>query len=468
MDPHRAVVYAPTERVPTIDLGDLSVPEPEQGPPQVSRETRRGLLIAMVVLAVTFGGAPSEPGTPYLGDPTWTGTASLAGYALGAESIILYEPGGTAIIGRDIATGDARWKMKVASEPQSISDLGNGVAAVVVGDRSTDEAEPRDTTVTMLITYGGTILARIPGSTVVPIAIGPYLFVATGQHSVTADCPGDRDSCTDGSTFDTAAERQLWRLPLTGDLIASVADPGTGIREVATMRRDGIVEIHDPATGGIVRSYALPGGRQNGHGDGGFWPPALLVGDTLIMAVRRDRRAELTAFPVGPGGHEWTASLPVSPALTATTAQFYIAGCGRMLCLRADGADAVFAPETGALRARLEVQVVGQIGDLLLAIPSSERPGTSRSRRTVLLISAADGRRIGTLPDTAIVPWRDGLSRVMLAHKSPGATDFTVLDAAGGSRVLGAVSGSDLTCSATSGLLICADAVGLVRAWRMP
>ena len=51
------------------------------------------------------------------------------------------------------------------------------------------------------------------------------------------------------------------------------------------------------------------------------------------------------------------------------------------------------------------------------------------------------------------MPWRDRLSRVILAHKSPGATDFTVLDAAGGSRILGAVSGSDLTCSATSGLL---------------
>ena len=72
----------------------------------------------------------------------------------------------------------------------------------------------------------------------------------------------------------------------------------------------------------------------------------------------------------------------MSPALTATTAQFYVTGCGRMLCLHADGADAVFAPETGALRARLEVQVVGQIGDLLLAIPSTERPGTLRPRRT--------------------------------------------------------------------------------------
>jgi len=197
----------------TIDLGDLSVPVPEPGPPQVSRETRRGLLIAMVVLAVTFGAPPSKPGTPYLGNPMWTATASIAGYALGAESIILYEPGGTAIVGRDIATGDARWTMKVASEPRSITDLGNGVAAVVMGDWSTDDAAPRDTTVTLLITYGGTILARIPGSTVVPIVIGPYLFVATGEQSVTAGCPGDRDSCTDGSTFDTAAERQLWRLP---------------------------------------------------------------------------------------------------------------------------------------------------------------------------------------------------------------------------------------------------------------
>ena len=86
----------------------------------------------------------------------------------------------------------------------------------------------------------------------------------------------------------------------------------------------------------------------------------------------------------------------------------------------------------------------------------------------MVLLAAADGRQLATLRDTAIVPWQDGGSRAMLAHQSAGGTDITVLDAAGAQRILGTVSGIDLTCAAASGLLICADRRGLVRAWRLP
>ena len=160
--------------------------------------------------------------------------------------------------------------------------------------------------------------------------------------------------------------------------------------------------------------------------------------------------------------------MPVSPPLTATTAQFYVTGCGQMLCLHAEGTDAVFAPETGALRAQPGLRVVGQFGDSLLAVPSTERPGTTQSRRTVLVISAANGRRLATLPDTVVVPWRDAGARAMLARQGPRGTDITVLDAAGGNRLVGTVSGSNLTCAAAGVRLVCADPVGVVRAWRLP
>jgi hypothetical protein len=84
------------------------------------------------------------------------------------------------------------------------------------------------------------------------------------------------------------------------------------------------------------------------------------------------------------------------------------------------------------------------------------------------VLSAVDGRRLTSLPDTVVVPWREAGSRAMLAHQGPGGTDITVLDAAGGYRLLGTVSGSDLTCGAANGLLVCADRVGFVRAWRLP
>ncbi len=460
----RFAELAPRAPVPTIDLGDLSLSarEPEPGPQPLSRTRRRRPVLVALILLVAFGSVTSGPGTRYLGDPLWTASASLAGFAMGSTAVILSEPDGLGVIGRDLATGDVSWTFVLGSPPLSVADLGNGVVSVVVHDIVTA------TTVTLLITDRGTVLARIPGADVVPISIGSYLLVASGPATVRVDCLGDRDTCTDVSTFDIDSGRRLWRLPLTGDLIPSVADPSTGIRRVATMRSDGMVEIRDPATGSTVRSYALPGGRRSGHGDGGYWPQALMVGDTLIVAVRRDLRAELTAYPVGPEGYGWTASMPVSPPLLAATAQFFVTGCGRMLCLHADGADAVFAPETGALRAQLGVQVIGQFGDYLLAEPSSERPGAALSRRTILVLSAANGRRLASLADTVVVPWRDDGNRAMLAHQGPGGTDFTVIDAAGGYRLLGTVSGSDLTCAAAGGLLVCADPVGFVRAWRLP
>ncbi len=464
MDVHRTAAHlAQREPQPTIDLGDLSLsrPEPELGPRRPSRTPRRGLVMAVLMLLVTLGSAPSGRGSQYLGDPLWTASAGRAGFALGSTSVVVSAWGGT-VLGRDLVTGDVTWTITVAGTPQSVTELGNGVSAVIVRDI------PGPTTYTLLISESGTVLARIPEAAAAPIAVGPYLLVATGLSPVTTACRGDPDTCTEVSTFDTASGRRLWRLPLTGDLIPSVADPGTGIRQVATIRLDGIVEIHDPATGSTVRSYPLPGGRRSGHGDGGYWPQALLVGETLIVAVRRDLYAELNAYPVGPDGHEWTASMPVSPKLTATTAQFYVAGCGRMLCLHAEGADAVFAPETGALHAQVGLQVIGQFGGFLLAVPSTDRPGMPFSRRAVLVLSAADGRRIATLPDRVVVPWPDAGSRAMLAHQGPAGTDITVLDASGGSRFLGTLSGSGLTCSATGGVLVCVDAVGMVRAWRLP
>jgi hypothetical protein len=463
MGVHRTLAdLTQNQPVPTIDLGDISALELEPSPPPVSRASRRGLVLTVLVLLIAFASSASGRGTGYLGNPLWTARTSLAGFALGSTSVILSEPGGTAIVGRDLATGRASWTMMLASPPQSFSELANGFAAVEVRDIATQA------TTTLLITDSGTVLARIPGTKVVSIAVGPYLLVASRLDTVAFDCAGDDHTCTHVSTFDIGSGRRVWRLPLTGDLIPSVADPSTGIRRVATMRSDGMVEIHDPATGSTVRSYPLPGGRHSGHGDGGYWPQALLVGDTLIVAVRRDLRAELMAYPLGPEGYAWTASMPVSPPLTATTAQFYVTGCGRMLCLHAEGADAVFAPETGALHGQLGAQVVGQFGDFLLAVPSTERPGTTLSRRTVLVLSAADGRQLATLPDTAVVSWRDAGSRAMLAHQGPRGTDITILDGAGGYRLLGTVSGSDLTCAAASGLLVCTDPSGLVRAWRLP
>ena len=85
---------APPAAGPTIDLGDLSGPAPVEPSPGPTRQTVRALLTAAVMLLVTFGVAPSAPGIALLGQPLWTGSGSLAGYALGSTGVMMSEPGG--------------------------------------------------------------------------------------------------------------------------------------------------------------------------------------------------------------------------------------------------------------------------------------------------------------------------------------------------------------------------------------
>ena len=470
MDVRRTLAELASPAVrPTIDLGDISGPDPAEPPDSVSIAARRGLLTALMAVVVAFGVAPSAPGRAFLGEPLWTAQASLAGFALGATTVVMSEPGDRYIVGRDLLTGTPRWRVMVAAPPQYTSELGNEIAAVVVGDRASDGTSNTDvleSTVTLLITQGGSVLAQIPGFAVVPLAIGRYLLVATGQSSVTLGCPEDRDRCTDMSAFDTTISRQVWRLPLTGNVIPSIADPSTGVRRLATISPADLVELRDPATGDIVSTYTLP--WTGPHTQVAPRPPVLLIGDTLAVALREEDRAVLTAYPVGPTGRSWTASISVNRTVDPSRAQFYLAGCGQLLCLHVDGADNAFDPDTGAARVRVVQQIVAQCGDTLLAVPSTERPGSARERRMVYLYSSADGALLAALPDTALVPWQDSGARTMLAHQGHGQTDFMVPDRAGGGRLLGTVSGSDLTCSATTGVLVCTDPAGLVRVWRLP
>ncbi len=469
---------------PMIDLGDISEPESDDSPRRASDGTRRGLRIALMVLIVTFGLAPSAPGRAFLGEPLWTMRASLAGFALGATAVVMSEPGARSIVGRDLLTGTPRWRIPVSAPPQYTWEPGDEVAAVVVPDQEvsdelavTDERgvtnEHRVTNerpvvnvvesiVTLMITYGGTIVAHVPGDSDLLVVMGGYLLVGTDRTANPVGCAADQDHCINVSAFDTTTGRLVWRLPLTGNVIPSAGGPRDGVSRLAMIQPSGLVELRDPATGDRVSTYPLDvrSGAQRRE--------FLMIGDTLFVAVREEDQAVLTAYPVGPDGHEWTTSIGVSRDVDPDKARFYLGECGRLLCLHADGADNAFDLDTGARRVRVEQQIVGESGNTIVAVPSTEVPGSDEDRRVVYLFADSDGGPIATLADTAPVPWRDGGSRVMLAHQGHGTTDVTVLDASGGSRLLGTVSGTELTCGASHDVLICADPVGLIRAWRLP
>jgi hypothetical protein len=227
------------------------------------------------------------------------------------------------------------------------------------------------------------------------------------------------------------------------------------------VRPNGAVDARDPATGNVLRSLQLPPALIQGGGT----PQLLVVGDSLVVAVRRDDRAEVEAFAVGPGGRDWSASLPVR---SEGGGRFFLAACGRLLCLHADGADALLDPATGELRGQVGYQVVGQIGDTLLAVPSPEQPGTPQTRRKVYLLRAADGQSIDTRPDTAVIGWSGSDGWAMLARQGAVGTTFTAIDGRGGERLLGTMPGVDLVCQASGLVLVCVDPGGQLRAWPIP
>jgi len=449
----------------TIDLGDISGPEPAPAPTPVPRYVLRALRTAAVALLVAFAVGGAAPGASHLITPLWTRQASLAGFALGSVNLAMSDPGAKALAGRDVATGAPRWQLPTADPPQYTIPAvgGGGLVAVVL--RNVDSAgfdDVNDSTITLLVTEDGALLSRLPGNQVSTMPTSSLMLVSTGRDPTVLDCPPGAEVCTEMVAFDVGARREVWRRVLPGLLVAAVAGNDGPLTRFATYQRDGTVEIRDPATGDVTRTVRPPVRSATAT------PQLLLVGDTLVAATRGEDRAMLDAIAVGPNGRDWTASLPVGRTVTASTARFYLAGCGRFVCLHADGADAVFDVDTGAPHGQVGYQVVGQVGGALIAVPSAEQPGTPQSRRVVYLLNAADVQRTDTFADTVVVWWRDNDGRVLLAHQGSAGTLFSVIDARGDRHFLGTVAASDLVCAATGAILVCSDPVGLVRAWRLP
>jgi hypothetical protein len=448
--------------VSTIDLGDLSVPEPVEPPAPVSPAVLRRLRVSLVVLLVLFAVVGAAPGPTHFVAPLWTRTVSLAGFTVGQDRLILSDPGAKELTGRDLDSGAVRWRVGIPEPVEYVTTPTAGLASVVV--RSVDFEQTlavSESDVTLLIDESGAILTRLPSNQVTAMPTSSLLLVATGQQSVTVGCPSDVDRCSDVAGFDLATRRQVWRYALPGAVVAGVPTGGAVLSRFVMVRPDGAVDVRDPASGDVTRTLRLPDSLIRGGGT----PQLLLVGDTLVVAVRRNDRAEVVGFAVGPAGRDWSAALPVR---SDGGGRFFLAPCGSLLCLHADGADALFDPATGRLRGQVGYQVVGQVGDTLLAVPSPEQPGTPQTRRKVYLLRAGDGQSLGTRPDTAVISWSGGDGWALLARQGTVGTTFTAIDGYGGERLLGTMAGVDLVCQAARAVLVCVDPGGELRAWPIP
>jgi hypothetical protein len=237
--------------------------------------------------------------------------------------------------------------------------------------------------------------------------------------------------------------------------------PALAPSRFAMVQPDGRVEVRSPSTAELLTAFDLPAELL----DGGGTPQLLQVGDSLLVAVRHGARADVAAFPLGPTGIGWRAVVRLDPA---GGGRFYLAPCGQLVCLHADAADVLLEPRTGRLRGRVGYQVIGQVGDTLLAVPAPEQAGTPQSRRSVTMLSASDGRIGDRWPDTAVVPWSNHPGEALLARQGAAGTTFTAIDGRGGSRLVGTVAGADLVCQAQGTVLVCADPGGRLRVWALP
>ena len=176
----------------TIDLGDVSGPEPVDAPAPVSPYVLRALRTCLVTLLVVFAVGGAAPGASHLITPLWTRQASLAGFALGSVNLAMSDPGVKALSGRDLATGAPRWQLPTADPPQYTIPAAGGGGLVAVVLRNVDTAgfdDINDSSITLLVTEDGALLSRLPGNQVSTMPTSSLLLVSTGRDPTVLDCP---------------------------------------------------------------------------------------------------------------------------------------------------------------------------------------------------------------------------------------------------------------------------------------
>jgi hypothetical protein len=442
-----------------IDLGDMSEPERPPGPDPLAAVARKAFRAVALMLVVLASAGASAPGRPVLSAPLWSAELSLAGFSLGSDYVAGTEPGGRIVLGRDIRTGQTRWEVEVDDPPQYTAELSDHVLVIVTRDRPSDDAG-NGQQISLLVGGAGTVLSRIVGNQFGQTIAGGRLLVATNDGAAEFGCP-DGESCTDVVAFDLGTSAPAWRRTLPGTVI-----PGSGVDEApshfATVRADGSVALRDPATGSAVAEFSLPvGGRQR---------QVAMIGDLIVTAVRGPDGAELVAYHTRPVGPAWTLTVPASPTVTDATARFYLQGCGAFICLHVDGGNAI-VDAGGHLRGLVGLEVIGQAGPLLVAVPTGEA-GSGLTRRVVSLLSNTDGQEVRSFRETVVVPWTGSGGRVLLASQGAERTGFLLVDGTGRVSGLGGVPGVDLFCQARGATehayLACVDPVGRLRVWRLP
>jgi hypothetical protein len=433
-----------------IDLGGPDAPAPPpRDRPAPPRRWRSWLLAALVLAAYGLAGAAPSAG-PRLEGPLWTGTVSLNGFSLGPDSLYQTSPDAAWASGRDLATGGLRWRLAIdGQQPESIADVGAGVAAVTTrgpgdGDRRGEYA------LTLVREATGAVVGRTTGYFFRPGVPGAPLVVV-------GRCAGG--SCVELTGWDVRTASARWRVRLAPGATAVpwFAPDGTFAR-IAEVGADGAVRLIDVVTGTPVAG-ALPA-RQ-----------AVLTREVLVTAATGGGEVVVTAYRRPTLERIWSVTVAApAGAAEAGPAPGGAAGltdCGSMVgCLYpAFLAGRIIGTPAGSGRPQTRYRLVHGIGQGLFLARSAANPPTTPPY--VEYIVDRTGQVRGTLPVRTAVPWSDAGGRTLTVRTGPHRTEFLVADDGGRPRGAGSVPGTNLTCAARGGYLACADPGGRLRVWRI-
>jgi hypothetical protein len=422
----------------------------------------RTSLLCLLTLFASAGDAPAV-----LGRPLWTGTVSLSGFTLGTHSLYEATTDARTVIGRDLATGRLRWSLAIdaADLPDSTTDVGQGVAAVVTR-RLAQEPERPVYTVTFVRESTGATIGQARGYFFGPGVDGEPLVIFSDRGADAVDCWPARLSCVDVTAWDVGSATVKWRHYLPPGTVALPSFRADGrVDGLAEVAEDGTVRLRDARTGDVTGATRLsPVYLAEGH--------VLLTGEALLTALRAEETVVVSGYRRPTLEHMWSVTVPAP--VTPESQEYRFRGgiqlndCGTgYVCLHPDQLAArIIATGTGQYTTALPYLVILGMGGGLFAAgqPSADAPSPVRYGNVV----DHTGHALAPLADVSLVPWQDGGARVIVTRDGRAGTEFLTYDGRGRARTVGTVTGTGLSCLARGRFLSCSDRAGALRTWRMP
>jgi hypothetical protein len=406
----------------------------------------------------------SMPGRPGLGDPLWTGSVSLNGFSLGPRSLYVWRLDGKAVSALDLLTGRPRWSRDITQLPDSVEDLGTGVAVVMTRPLPGD-GPGQPATITLVRDATGELITQTVGDAYLPSVDGRLLLVFSTRSRDPDSCAAPQPDCVDLTAWDASAGTVVWRLnlaPNTNYLPSLVDGRVEALVEVDT---DGVVRLRDVSTGAVVGTTTLAAGLPTSGRQVALFPAMLLT------AQRSARGIALTAYRRPALGPTWSVLVSDATPINDQQGGLYLWQCGPDACMTVNGGNTrVINQSTGSVTPPIPFQVIQRLGGgVFLASPQateSQRDGTGTSANAFIVDPA--GRTLATLAVDNLVDWADSGDRGLVTQEGPGRTGFLVIDSRGNLKNLGSVAGTGLICHARADILACSDPGGTLRVWRLP